>query len=349
MRTRKQVKSLIFASIISFSVQAQNWQLGGNANGPGTNGLLSNSNFFGASGTADVRLGTGGNSRIFMSGTGATNPGFIGMGGNFLNPLSVLHVNSNAYNSGEVFRTNGPGTQTNAWRMFTGTGNGTEKFSLYVPASSDHVTLQTEANADMLINTGGNINRIVIKDGGVGSASGNIAIGNNLPANFNPNARLHLHHDDNSQVNLRFTHAGTGPTASDGSRLVLNPQADFFMINHEADRDLYFLTSGGGNPQTRLRILGNGLVEVGTPGSPSEIPSQMRFVNMSSNNTPNPNPGQGVLSVDDAGNVIYVQGGGGSSLGNLCTATQNSLSGNYQIPLNGNNFAFNGNGYKATC
>jgi hypothetical protein len=228
--------------------------------------------------------------------------------------------------------------------MFTGTGNGTEKFSLYVPASSDHVTLQTEANADMFINTGGNINRIVIKDGGVGSASGNVAIGNNLPANFNPDARLHLHHDDNSQVNLRFTHAGTGPTASDGSRLVLNPQADFFMINHEADRDLYFLTSGGGNPQTRLRILGNGLVEVGTPGSPSEIPSQMRFVNMSSNNTPNPNPGQGVLSVDDAGNVIYVQGGGGSSLGNLCTATQNPLTGNYQIPLNGNNFAFNGNG-----
>jgi hypothetical protein len=53
-------------------------------------------------------------------------------------PAAALHVNTNSlpattlFTPGEVFRTTGPTTNVNAWRMFTGTGNGTEKFNLWL-------------------------------------------------------------------------------------------------------------------------------------------------------------------------------------------------------------------------
>ena len=63
---------------------------------------------------------------------GANNVQAIGVGNfNFALgriPDAALHVNTNFvtnpfYGAGEVFRTNGPLTQLNSWRLFTGAGN----------------------------------------------------------------------------------------------------------------------------------------------------------------------------------------------------------------------------------
>lgn len=66
--------------------------------------------------------------------------------------------------------------------------------------------------------------------------------------------------------------------------------------------------------------------------------SGLRFTNLTSINPPLLNPGNGVLSVDQNGDVIYVQSK--SDLGNYCSNPQNSLTGNYEIPLDNNDFLF---------
>lgn len=99
---------------------------------------------------------------------GRTNPALginpIGIGiGNFPNgapPQSALHINTNTpfptnpfFTQGELFRTTGPANLDNSWRMLTGTGNGTERFSITVPANTDEVVLQTTQNGAMRFNT----------------------------------------------------------------------------------------------------------------------------------------------------------------------------------------------------
>ena len=82
-------------------------------------------------------------------------------------PQSAFHINTNllapspVFTSGEVFRTNGPSTETNAWRMMTGSGNGTETFSLYTLSNSNNVTIQS-SQGDMSFNVGGINERIRI-------------------------------------------------------------------------------------------------------------------------------------------------------------------------------------------
>ena len=59
---------------------AQHWLLGGNNDFfPLADGLLSTSNFMGATQTADVVLGTGSLPRLFIGGTAFANPGFVGI------------------------------------------------------------------------------------------------------------------------------------------------------------------------------------------------------------------------------------------------------------------------------
>jgi hypothetical protein len=71
--------------------------------------------------------------------------------------------------------------------------------------------------------------------------------------------------------------------------------------------------------------------------------SGLKFRNMNSTNTPVANPGLGVLGLDNAGNVIYVQGGTGNGIGNCTTPTL--LTGtDGAINLNGLNFRFLGQG-----
>ncbi|MBP9069375.1 MAG: tail fiber domain-containing protein [Bacteroidia bacterium] len=81
-----------------------------------------------------------------------------------ITPQSFLEVNSTpAYmpfpmpgiGLGELFRTNGPATNLNAWRMFTGAGANAEKFSITVPANSNNAEISTMQNGFIHFNTNG--------------------------------------------------------------------------------------------------------------------------------------------------------------------------------------------------
>lgn len=102
--------------------------------------------------------------------------------------------------------------------------------------------------------------------------------------------------------------------------------------------------SAAQGPQNKLEI-DAGINGFNPSPSGSAGTSGLRFRDLHSGNSTIPNPGTGVLSVNAQGDVIYVpDGGAGNSLGNLCSATnQNPLAGDYEIPLNLNNFYFSGN------
>lgn len=90
--------------------------------------------------------------------------GFVALGNvnNFASPLAALHImmfNPNMANTavrGEVFRTDGDNTVTNAWRLFTGPNSfgSTEKFSASVPSGTSNAVLQA-TNGDLYFNTFG--------------------------------------------------------------------------------------------------------------------------------------------------------------------------------------------------
>lgn len=110
-----------------------------------------------------------GSLRIFAGGAlsqyidGNTN--FVGIGRGFSNPQALLHVSStNFISTGEVFRTDGPSTDINAWRLWTGTGaNASEKAAFYIPANSNNFVLQaTHQGSNMIFNTGGANQRMKI-------------------------------------------------------------------------------------------------------------------------------------------------------------------------------------------
>lgn len=67
--------------------------------------------------------------------------------------------------------------------------------------------------------------------------------------------------------------------------------------------------------------------------------SGLQFRDLTSNSKPCPS-NKLALSVDNIGNVILVPEIGGGGLGNDCINPQNPLTGNYEIPTNGNNFYF---------
>ena len=91
--------AIVALCIMSISVYSQNWKLGGNTDAiPPLDGLLTNSNFLGATQTANVQLGTGGVSHIFIGGTAFPNPGFVGIGNTFITPNFLLDINGGDIN-----------------------------------------------------------------------------------------------------------------------------------------------------------------------------------------------------------------------------------------------------------
>jgi hypothetical protein len=97
--------TLLVLQLFPYSSFSQ-WQLGGNTDAlPPPQGLLSNSNFFGGTQTANVRLGTGGISRIFIGGPMYINPGYIGIGSGFVTPQFRFHVfgDGGILSTGNVF------------------------------------------------------------------------------------------------------------------------------------------------------------------------------------------------------------------------------------------------------
>jgi|GEM_PF-3890648 len=92
-------------------------------------------------------------------------------------------------------------------------------------------------------------NRMIITDGAFGPNTGQIAMGNNLPNNFAPTARLHLHQDVASNNFISFTHIGVGATATDGFRIgitnvgfaELRQQENLPIIFYENDNSMFTL------------------------------------------------------------------------------------------------------------
>lgn len=83
------------------------------------------------------------------------------------------------------------------------------------PGSQPILGTDATWNAPLRIVTNG-IERFKIMPFGTTNADGRIAMGNNLAVGFIPRSRLHLHHDDVSNISLRFTNSSTGTGNGDG-------------------------------------------------------------------------------------------------------------------------------------
>jgi len=187
--------------------------------------------------------------------------------GNFTtpnSPLSALHVNTNllatstVFTKGEVFRTSSDSTFLAAWRLFTGSNNGTERFSLIVPVKSNHVFLSAVQNGRFYFRTNSFV-RMLIDSGSTNQTSngGRIAMGDNLSIAFKPTARLHLHETDlngGGAPYIRFTAQFTGVTATDGYEMGIDSVGDAQFKNFEPYPITFFTNNGGSTVAPRMTI-----------------------------------------------------------------------------------------------
>ncbi|HWY12715.1 MAG TPA: hypothetical protein VN026_15385 [Bacteroidia bacterium] len=94
---------------------------------------------------------------------------------------------------------------------------------------------QTGFNIPINFETNG-FNRMIINNGGNGINDGRIAMGENLPTGFVPQARLHLHQGFNLGLNdphIRFTNVGTGASNTDG--FTIGNSTQIFPITNNGD------------------------------------------------------------------------------------------------------------------
>jgi len=139
----------------------------------------------------------------------------------------------------------------------------------------------------------------------------------------------------NSQLNI----FPGNPSSSNGGLEVAR-----FITNTGADGLVLFNidpSSPNLDPQNTVHIVGQS-----TAGTAATLGgnSGLRFQLLNSTTPPIVNPGPGVLAVDAAGDVIYVQSSSVASggPGGLCSSPPNPLAGDYNIPLNLNHFYFSG-------
>ncbi|MFA5573878.1 MAG: tail fiber domain-containing protein [Brumimicrobium sp.] len=105
----------------------------------------------------------------------------------------------------------------------------------------------------------------------------------------------------------------------------------FVGVGGDPTSNLYFGSSI--NPTANLEV--NSWGDVSDAGGSSG----MRFTDLNTSSPTVSNPGDGVLSVDKTGKVIYVESSN-TGIGNYCDDTENPLTDNYEIPLNSNNYYF---------
>jgi hypothetical protein len=105
-----------------------------------------------------------------------------------------------------------------------------------------------------------NENRMLIMNGAFGNNDGQIAIGNNLPNNFAPSARFHLH-QTGGLVFTRYTTDNIRATNQDGFMTGINNNGQSFLVNFEDDQPMSFMTENLPNPSPfeRMRINANNL------------------------------------------------------------------------------------------
>lgn len=201
---------------------------------------------------------------------------------------------------------------------------------------------------------------------------GHVGIGPVFFDNAQPQNLLHINNDLTNAAYLQISNAGaTGQTATDGFQLGITagPMAGaggIAEIKHLEDKDIRFYTNNTFRMVVKDAVNGFGRIGINnlTPGNRLTVTSTaadpgagsiaslggssgIRTSNMTSNSPTLPNPGAGVLSVNSVGDIIYVTSptvSPGSSLGNICGLGSNPLLNSWEIPLNGNNFLFEGNG-----
>jgi hypothetical protein len=215
-------------------------------------------------------------------------------------PKAALHINAHylsnspAFTPGHMFRTDGPANQDNMWQLFTGNnyGNSTEKARLYIPAESDHFSLQS-STGDMRFHTGGLTQRMRI----LGS-NGFVAIGQNFN---NPLSLLSVDGSDDNTGEVFRTNTGdvyntfwrmeinNNEMGSIFSRRIGAPQIDLENFNIQASqKDITFHTRPlfNGIGEERMRIVGEshnfglsgGIVRTGNVGIGNSNPLTMLHI-----------------------------------------------------------------------
>ncbi len=81
-----------------------------------------------------------------------------------------------------------------------------------VPGSLE---IRNDFNEPITMHTNG-IPRALIQGGAGGNNAGQMALGNNLPANFNPTSRLHLHQDGQNRIQFTNSLSNANPTVPSG-------------------------------------------------------------------------------------------------------------------------------------
>lgn len=210
--------ALFALSTISYS-QGNNWRLNGNMN---TNSSI---HYLGTSDNEGLSLSTNTTQRLFVNADNGSTDGYVGIGNNFSDPASLLHVNGVNNATGNLFQTTGAINADNTWLMSV-TSNSIPRFFITNPANSNDVNIGTAFNG--AINFSSNGFRCVSIQEGLGqSVHGQVALGNNLPPGFDAQSRLHLHksYNSNKQVGgnfIQFTNEavnGSSPSAQDGIRI----------------------------------------------------------------------------------------------------------------------------------
>jgi hypothetical protein len=191
---------------------------------------------------------------------------------------------------------------------------------------------------------------------------GNVGIGPVFFDNAQPQNLLHVNNNNSVQTYVQVsTAAGTGQTGTDGFHFGITaggaPAGAIAEVRNYENSDMRFYTNNTQRMVIKNNLPGNiGRVGINTnaPGNRLEIStmlgdfgfgsingsSGLRFTNLVSTATPLANPGQGVLSVNASGDVIYVD-----AFGTVCPASgvqiaAAQLTANRQLPLNNFNFIF---------
>lgn len=122
------------------------------------------------------------------------------------------------------------------------------------------------------------------------------------------------------------------------------------MIGFNSDISTFFVGESNGQGTTGNVGIGELAAMGGLPNNKLEIasdansptPSGLRFTNLTSADVPVANPGNGVLSVNPDGDVIYVEftPPPGTGIGNYCPDPQNPLTDEFEVPLGGFNYHF---------
>lgn len=220
-------------------------------------------------------------------------------------PLSLLHLGYNTQ-----------GATNDGWRPWMDVG-------MYVSQSSDNVFLGLKNES--LTPLGDQLDAVL--------SWGDNQVNSGLPPFNGPDK-------------FRFIFTSSQAPSSPGSTQAKSSNGlEAMRMNPTLTNGVY--TGIGGDPSGNLYSGGvpnpNNTLEVNSWGATTAIggSSGLRFTNLTVASPTIANPGTGVLSVNANGDVIYVPGGGGSGLGNVCGAsTIQPLINDWEIPMNGKNYTF---------